>query len=76
MAKIARTTNFTKFYTQKEKRSRGASVSPQISQKSQKKQEFFFLCEKIQQQIWQKQQEQQISHNSTLRKRKGQEGLQ
>ena len=36
MAKIARTTNFTKFYTWKEKRSRRASVSPQISQKSQK----------------------------------------
>ena len=34
------------------------------------------LCEKIEQQIWQKQQEQQISQNSTLGKRKGQEGLQ
>ena len=33
------------------------------------------LCEKIEQQIWQKQQEQQISQNSTLRKTKGQEGL-
>ena len=36
MAKIRRTTNFTKFYTWKEKRSRRASVSPQISPKSQK----------------------------------------
>ena len=36
MAKIARITNFTKFYTWKEERSRRASVSPEISQKSQK----------------------------------------
>ena len=36
----------------------------------------FFLCENIEQQTWQKQQEQQISQNSTLRKTKGQEGLQ
>ena len=43
MAKIARTTNFTKFYTLKEKRPRRASVSPQISQKSKKQQEFFML---------------------------------
>ena len=36
MAKIARITNFTKFYTWKEERSRRASVSLQILQKSQK----------------------------------------
>ena len=36
MAKITRTTNFTTFYTWKQKTSRRASVSPQISQKSQK----------------------------------------
>ena len=34
MAKIARITNFTKFYTWKEERSRRASASPEISQKS------------------------------------------
>ena len=46
MAKIARATNFTKFYTWKEERTRRASVSPQISQKSQSiKQEFFMLCD-------------------------------
>ena len=36
MAKIARTTDVTKFYNWKEKRSRRGSVSRQISQKSQK----------------------------------------
>ena len=36
MAKIARITNFTKFCTWKEERSRRASVSLQILQKSQK----------------------------------------
>ena len=36
MAKIARTTDFTKFYTWREKRSRRAPVRPQVSQKSLK----------------------------------------
>ena len=41
-------------HLEREKRSRRALRCPQISHKSQKEQEFFFLCEKIEQQIWQK----------------------
>ena len=75
MAKIARITNFTTFFIYKEKRSRMASVSPQILQKSLKEQEFFMPCEKIEQQIWQKKARKTNFTNPTLRKRKGQVGL-